>query len=144
MEGGWRFLHEDYLQTIIEWGWLGSALWAALFGGGMVVAFAGWRRQKSFQRGAENSTRGRVRSPEEEVTEWLPRQRAILPLALLALASVALHAFVDFPLQIASIQLYVATYVGICWGSKYWQGQKKSEVGGQKSDGWNSEIQADI
>ena len=97
--GGWRFLHEDYLQTLIEWGWLGSALWALLFFGGIAVAVRNLRRHRR---------------------EWTPRRRLILPLAALALGGVALHAIVDFPLQIMSIQLYAATYLGICWGSSLW------------------------
>ena len=98
--GTWRFLHEDYLQTAIEWGWLGSVLWAALFFGGIIFALVN------------------LRKPEARTWTW--RRRLILPLAVIALASVALHAAVDFPLQIASIQLYIATYLGLCWGSARW------------------------
>ena len=97
--GVWRFLHEDYLQTILEWGWLGSILWAALFMGAMVVAYRNARRSRG---------------------ERLSRQRMLLPLVCLGLGSAMLHALVDFPLQIASIELYVATYLGICWGSCCW------------------------
>ncbi len=102
VEGTWRFLHEDYLQTLLEWGYIGSALWGVLFFGGMVMGSRSYRRSRK---------------------EWLPRQRVLLPLILLALGSVALHAFVDFPLQIASIQLYVVTYLGVCWGSCRWKRQ---------------------
>jgi len=56
----------------------------------------------------------------------MPRRRVMQPLATLALAGVAMHALVDFPFQIESIQLYVATYLGVCWGSSLWY--DKSEV----------------
>jgi hypothetical protein len=98
--GQWRFLHEDYLQTAMEWGWLGSMLWAILLFGGITVAIINLRNAKA---------RG-----------WSWRRRLILPLVVIALAGVAVHALVDFPLQIASIQLYVATYLGLCWGSGRW------------------------
>lgn len=97
VEGIWRFLHEDYLQTLMEWGWIGSAFWAFLFFGSICVAARTLRR-----RGDNLPLSG--------------RQRLFLTGVVLALGGVALHALVDFPLQIASIQLYVATYVGICWG----------------------------
>jgi len=98
--GFWRFLHEDYLQTLLEWGWLGSALWALLLFGGIVFAIRNFSRPR-----AQN---------------WSQRRRLMLPLVVIALCGVAVHALVDFTFQIASIQLYVATYLGICWGSGSW------------------------
>ena len=99
--GGWRFLHQDYLQTVLEWGWIGSILWALLFFGGITVAIRSYK--------------------EHTRREWTPRRRVLQPLATIALIGVALHALVDFPLQIESIQLYVATYLGLCWGSRLWR-----------------------
>jgi hypothetical protein len=107
LAGTWRFLHEDYLQTLLEWGVLGSGLLALLFFGAIWIGFRAYRR-------------GGAR--------WLPRQRALIPLVLLGLGSVALHALVDFPLQIASIQLYVATYLGICWSTTRWKAEEKAKT----------------
>jgi hypothetical protein len=98
--GSWRFLHEDYLQTVLEWGWLGTSLWALLFFGGIAVGILSYKRYAT--------------------QHWMPRKRVMQPLAIVALAGVAIHALVDFPFQIESIQLYVATYLGLCWGSSLW------------------------
>ncbi len=100
VSGVWRFLHEDYLQTLLEWGRVGAALWSALLFGGIAIAV---RNQRS-----------------DRAARWMPRRSVVLPLVVLALIATAVHALVDFPLQIASIQLYVATYLGICWGSLTW------------------------
>jgi len=106
-QGRWLFLHNDYLQTLMEWGWIGGLLWAGVFFGGMIVA-------------------ARSLTNKQSSAGWYPRQRLLLPVSLIALGGGALHAAVDFPLQIASIQLYAATYLGICWGSGFW-GKLKSE-----------------
>ncbi len=98
--GSWRFLHQDYLQTVLEWGWLGSILWALVFFGGIAVGIHSYNR--------------------DAATAWMPRRRVMQPMAVAALAGVALHALVDFPFQIESIQLYIATYLGLCWGSIFW------------------------
>ena len=99
LQGGWEYLHQDYLQTVFDWGWLGSAIWAFYVFGGLFIASWRWRCTRR---------------------SLLPRQRQLLGVVVLALAGVLLHAAVDFPLQILSIQLYVATYLGVCWSSSSW------------------------
>ena len=91
----WSHAHQDYLQAVIEWGWLGAALWAVLIFGGVA-------------RGAWCCGRATAGSS----AHWL------LLGCLLALGGVLLHSLIDFPLQIASIQLYCGVLLGICWGVK--------------------------
>ena len=125
----WRFLHEDYLQTLMEWGWTGGMFWALVFFGGIATGIRNMRRQGKLRRAAkmnmgdyrfESGSDRLARSTKPGAWEWTPRQRLLLPLSLLALIGVAVHALVDFPLQIASLQLYAATFLGICWGSGAW------------------------
>jgi O-antigen ligase len=99
--GIWRFAHDDYLQTVIEWGWVGASVWALLFFGGLVRCFHFCRRGRS-------------------------ADRALLFTSGLALGGVALHALVDFPLQIASLQLYTAVYLGLGWGSGRWPESRRN------------------
>ena len=111
--GQWRFLHQDYLETVMEWGWVGSFCWAALFFGGVIAAVFALRKQNKYRKGPKAEARGLK-------GEWSWRRRLILPMAMIALSGVAIHALVDFPLQIMSIQLYVATCLGLCWSSLRW------------------------
>jgi len=36
--GIWLYAHDDYLQTLLEWGWIGGALWAVYLLGGLVFS----------------------------------------------------------------------------------------------------------
>jgi O-antigen ligase len=93
--GLWRNAHEDYLQTLIEWGWFGAFFWAVILLGGLVVGVR---------------TLGKSRQGSAET-------RVLVLAALVAVIGVALHALVDFPLQIASLQFYTALCLGLLWGS---------------------------
>jgi hypothetical protein len=94
-------------------------LWALLFFGGITVGIRSYK--------------------EHARREWTPRRRVLQPLVIIALMGVALHALVDFPVQIESIQLYVATYLGLCWGSMLWKdhGLRTTEHA-DRSTSWHS------
>ncbi len=97
LAGIWRELHMDYLQTAIEFGWLGAGLWSVIMGGAIVRCLLILCRVR--------------RSSDRE-------ERALSGLAggaLLALGGVGLHALIDFPLQIPSLQLYALTVIGCVW-----------------------------
>ena len=93
IEGIWRFAHQDYLQAIIEWGYIGAAVWGAIFVRGLVTCFI-------------HAADQRIQEPE----------RTLLFASGLALLGIALHAVIDFPLQIASLQLYVICFLAIAVG----------------------------
>jgi O-antigen ligase len=89
----WSNVHEDYLQTLVEWGVVGSLAWAGVVGGGLLAL---WRAARGSPAGS--------------------RDRLLLAGAGLALAGLFAHALVDFPLQVPSLQLYAAVLLGLGWG----------------------------
>jgi hypothetical protein len=96
--GFWAQAHQDYLQTLVEWGYCGATLWLLLFGNSIArAATALWRKGRA----------------------WDGRTRAFAVACLLALTSVFIHATVDFPMQIASLQLYVAVILGMVASLQY-------------------------
>ncbi|MDF1824422.1 MAG: O-antigen ligase family protein [Verrucomicrobiales bacterium] len=94
LSGTYTHTHQDYLQTLIEWGYLGFAGWLVLIGGGLWVGLTYAFRMK--QKGRNDLTTS---------------------CSLIALSTILLHALVDFPLQIPSVQILAAFYLAICWSA---------------------------
>src|SRR5260221_8884967 len=93
-DGFFEHAHEDYLETLIEWGYLGALFWSVLIFGGIARGVA-----RYFQK------------------QTLVSHRWLLLCSLLALGGTLTQALIDFPLQIASIQFYAVILLGICWGA---------------------------
>lgn len=101
----WSYACNDYLQGMIEWGWLGFALWAGVIGGAVAFAVRG-----ALKRDLSTS------------------DRLLLVGVLAGIGSVLIHATVDWPLQAASIQVTVAALLGLAWGCRSWvDGQRSRE-----------------
>lgn len=98
----WLQAHNDYLQTIIEWGYLGTVMWGIVFLGGL-----GRAALQVKGPGVDRST--------DDYKSRSGTDALILGCIGLAISGMLLHAVVDFPLQIASIQLYIAVLLGFCW-----------------------------
>jgi O-antigen ligase len=92
LSGTWTFAHNDYLQVLIEWGIAGAAAIFFVFGGACARLVKRYRKSrfKSFSAAA----------------------------AILALTIVAVHAIVDFPLQIGAMQVVTVVYLAIAWSPK--------------------------
>jgi len=88
--GRWDKAHSDALQTPMEWGWAGASAWLVVLGGGFLKALV--------------AACGRSEEP------------LLAAAGALALAGVLFHAIMDFPLQIASLQLFTLAIAGLCWG----------------------------
>ncbi|MDQ3623086.1 MAG: O-antigen ligase family protein, partial [Verrucomicrobiota bacterium] len=88
-----QFTHQDALQTLVEWGFLGAAGW------GIVIAGGVWRGLRAFRRGP---------------AKWSLRDWQRLAI-LLGLMAVFVHGFIEFPLQIPSVQWFAATLLALLW-----------------------------
>jgi hypothetical protein len=93
LEGRWDKAHSDALQTPMDWGWTGAIAWSLLLIGGLI---RGLRSMKQSSR----SDRG---------------QGILSAACVFSLAGVMIHALVDFPLQIASLQLFTMLIAGMLW-----------------------------
>ena len=87
--GFWKFAHNDYLQTLLEWGWFGLLIWV-IWSFMIVRACLYSLRQSSRLGSGEVFTRSML---------------------IIALFGVVIHAAVDFPLQIYAIQLHVIVLI---------------------------------
>ena len=92
ISGIWYHAHQDYLQTLIEWGFVGGVAWGVLILGGLGRAVV------------------RVRMAQREGQIEYSASCSILAMLL-----VLLHALVDFPFQIPAIQVLIMIYVAVFW-----------------------------
>ncbi|WP_133795580.1 O-antigen ligase family protein [Prosthecobacter fusiformis] len=88
----WRFAHQDTLQTLLEWGWLGGGLWIAIGLGALRAAYRSMHQ---------------LRQP------FFSSRHVFQAAAFTSLTGVALHAQMDFPLQILGVQVIVVAVVAL-------------------------------
>lgn len=98
----WYHAHQDFLQTIIEWGIFGALGWFLFFGGGVIRGF--------------NSVRLSFKNDQIEFSTSC---------AMIAMIVVMAHAMFDFPFQIPAIQILIAFYMAVLWASRTKKVQKK-------------------
>ena len=91
-----QFAHEDYLQTTLEWGWVGTVWWTLLVVGGLWRAFHAYAQRDRFQSRTD---------------------RHLVLACILGVVATMIHALFDFPLQIASVRLFFLLELALCWAA---------------------------
>ncbi len=97
--GFWRYAHMDYLETLVEWGLIGSMTWGMLFFGGIVRV---------------------IRNYFKLYDHYSSKDRILIFSLMLALIGIGIHMAYDFPLQIPSLQFYTLLMLGMAYGSGRW------------------------
>ncbi len=82
--------HQDYLQTVVEWGWIGGAAWGVIILGGFY---------------------GAVRTALSRTAEPTVAGPAIVVAA--ALTGALIHGTTDFPWQIPVLRMYICVYAAL-------------------------------
>jgi O-antigen ligase len=86
-----QFTHEDFLQTVVEWGLIGAAGWAILVLGAVVRSARALRSRPEF--------------------DFVGAGAAV------ALAAVLTQSLIDFPMQIPAIQMNAVALAALAWSS---------------------------
>jgi O-antigen ligase len=108
VKGRWDLAHNDYLQTLSEWGVIPFLSFVVLLCGAVARGFLLWHRPDGFST-------------------------ALLGLCgALSLSGVLLHAWGDFPLQIPSIQLFTSVIAGLLLGTPT-AGDQRALRGGNRT-----------
>jgi O-antigen ligase len=106
IESFWEHAHQDWLQGIIEWGWVGFAAWGVVFGGAIL------------------RLQGRMRVARRE-----NRPEITASAAWIALIVVLTHTLFDFPLQIPALQWLVVVYLAVAWSDAKSQPEASAVTG---------------
>jgi O-antigen ligase len=93
-----QFTHQDYLQTMVEWGFVGTILVTAIIFGGLLTAL------KACRTGSSEKS-------------YVTTAQAISAGAAMALSAVLIQSLIDFPLQIPANAACAAVLVALCWSA---------------------------
>jgi hypothetical protein len=94
LTGVWHTGHNDWLQMLVEWGWIGGLAWTILGACSLFVGFLALKKRSRMRRREAPMVRG----------------------VMVGLAITGLHGSFDFPFQIFSITVIAILMAGFLWG----------------------------
>ena len=101
--GVWVYAHNDYLQTLIEWGAFGTGLFAACIIGGCVILVS----ELLFYRKVHSK-----------------RRFIHMRCYLIAMVIFLVHATIEFPFQIESLAVIFSIMLGVAWAAPGLRGRE--------------------
>jgi hypothetical protein len=90
------YAHQDYLQTVLEWGWVGTIWWTIIVAGALYRAIWTYQQRDLFVSKTE---------------------RHLVLAAILGVCGTMAESMLDFPLQVPSVRLYFLVLLALCWVS---------------------------